>query len=449
MRSNKTLIIILLLLAFQPGFGQNTGREVLVALDSAVRFMQGNKDPGRALAYCNVVHKKARPDDLWARGKSFEISGLVYKNVNQRDSAMTHLRQALYNFNIADTTDWFESYIVCRNIASIHQRFKLFDMAKEYYDSALYFISNHVIYNPEISKRDKDHDRRDLVLYFIGQNSAERGEIETALAQLRYIEKADSIKGSTRVRAMNYQGILYKNGGLYDSAKVKFRKIIESPMASRSYRGIAWHNLAGTYFDEGSTVDALNIIDKAIEVKSGLKNQRSLYISYLDKGEYLMKSGKSNQAYQMFKKALNLEVDVTSSRSLFVIYHYLDLVCGELKNHTESTEWSKLFYEVSEAFNDERERLSLEDKRANILASIKKFEMKLVSEKREVELKSRNEENLLIAAVLFLLATGAFYWFYDKKKARHRKGKKKLKEGVSDIVLSGIESPDLDDEHGH
>jgi len=442
LRSNKTLIIILFSLALQSGFAQNTEREVLVSLDSAVRFMQGNKDPGRALAYCNAVQKKARANDLWAKAKSFEISGLVYKNTNHQDSAILHFRQALYNFNIADTTDWFESYLVCRNMASIHQRYQLYDMAKTYYDSALYFISNHVIFNPEISRQDKDHHRRDLVLYFIGQNSAERGHIELALDQLRSIEQADTIKGSTRIRAMNYQGILYKNGGMYDSAKVKFQKIIESPMASKSYQAIAWHNLAGTFYDEGHTKEALKIIDKAIEVKSGLKSQRSLFISFLDKGEYLMQYGRPELAYQVFKKGLLLDLDVSRSRSLFVVYHYLDKVCGQLNKFDESDEWSERYFSASEAFNDERESLSLEDKRSNILASIQKFEMKLVSEKREVELNNRNDKNKVVAVVLLILAFSAFYWFYKEKKSRHKKGKKALSEDISSIVLSGIDPPE-------
>ncbi len=285
MRPYKTLIIILFSLALHPVFGQNSEREVLVALDSAARFMVGSKDPGRALAYCNLVLEKARPDDLWARAKSREISGLVYKNTNHQDTAIAHFHEALHTFNLADTTDWFESYIVCRNIATIHQRYKLLGLAKEYYDSALYFISNHVIINPEIAKKDKDHDRRDLVRYYIAQNNAERGEIEIALEQLRDIEINKDIKGSTRIRAMNYQGILYKNGGLYDSAKVKFQSIITSSLSSKTYKGIAWHNLAGTHYDEGLIKDAKRIIDKAIEVKEGLTNKSSLFISYLDKDE--------------------------------------------------------------------------------------------------------------------------------------------------------------------
>ena len=147
----------------------------------------------------------------------------------------------------------------------------------------------------------------------------------------------------------------------------------------------------------------------------------------------------------MFHKALSLKVEINKRRSLFVIYRYLDKVCRELKKYEESEEWSDLYYEVDEVYVDEREKLTLEEKRANILASIQKFQMKLVSSEREVDLKNRNKDNMIIAGVLLLIGGALFFWFYSKRNKAHQAGKDELSENVSSIVLGGINTKELAD----
>jgi tetratricopeptide (TPR) repeat protein len=419
-------------------FGQNSNREVLALIDSAKTYLRGSRDPGLALAYCNAILDRAPNADLWARGKSYEISGKVFQNINQVDSAILHYSQALLLLNEADTTDWYAGYFINRNMASIHQHFKLYDLAQECYDSALYFISNHVVVNKEMSDQYKDHHKRDLLKYFIAQNHARRGLENSAFSQLLEIEKDSTIKLSTRSSALNYQGIMYKDAGMYDSSRVKYQKIIDNPRSSNINKARALHNLAVTYYNSGNIQEALSAIDRAIALKLQIKNPKSLFISFLDKGEYLMNAGQYLQAYKMFQRALELDVDVSNSRSLFVIYHFLDLVCAELNRKDESRKWSNKYHEISQDYDEGKEFLTMEESKASILASLQTFEAKEAAKRERERLSAKNDQTKVVSVSILIIIALSFGIFLHRKKKSHQENKEELSKDVSSIVLSGI-----------
>ncbi len=166
-------------------------------------------------------------------------------------------------------------------------------------DEAIKYLNDSLSLKP-----DYDH-----ALTALGLAYSMKGDFQESV---KYLQKSLNINPSL-TEAHNYLGVAYQELGLLDEAEREFRiAIMDQNYASRF---LSYYNLARLCFTKNMLKEALEYIDKALELN---KNFR---MAYNLKGVILEKQLKYDEAIESYKKALhNLEQDVDINFNLAVVY---------------------------------------------------------------------------------------------------------------------------------
>lgn len=439
MRVKIVYILLLSSLALNNLNAQNGSAIVRSMIDSARVYQK--KEPKKTLFFGKQVLKIAKPADLWSRSKIYSVMGRAYEHLSKDDSALINYRLGLQYLDMSDTTDYFSGYYMTRNTASILNSYQLYDLAITNYDSALSYLRLHIETYPKVAKKYNDLKRVHEVTLYLASNKGANGDIQESFSLLRTITQDSTASSQIRFRSGLEIGWLFMEAEMYDSAISEFSRIVKDSISQTRVRGMAYHSLAGVNFRKGVYHRSIALLDSAIELKKQVKNnKRSLFLSYMDKGEALMMIERNNDAYQFLLKALDLDVDVSRSEDLYKVYYFLSDVSRELGRHRESKKWSSLYRQTNLKSISSVHELDLRYRQRAIMASILAHENQTQSVEEIGKLEKRNRSNLkwLIGLAFFVLSALAAYIYYRKKKAQ------KLENEVSSAVAGLVTDKDLE-----
>ncbi len=148
-----------------------------------------------------------------------------------------------------------------------------------------------------------------LALNALGLTNFMQGEFQSAVA---YFEKCLQVNPNF-TEARNYLGSVYQELGLLDKAEDEFRKAI----ADETYksRELPYYNLARLYLAQDKNEEALQLVEKSIEINSRMVMSLNL------RGILLERLGRIKEAIESYRKALRINPqDINLNYNLAVAY---------------------------------------------------------------------------------------------------------------------------------
>ncbi len=148
-----------------------------------------------------------------------------------------------------------------------------------------------------------------LALNALGLTNFMQGEFQNAAG---YFEKCLQVNPGFS-EARNYLGSVYQELGLLDRAEEEYRKAI----ADETYksRELPYYNLARLYLARDENEEALQLVEKSIEINSRMVMALNL------KGIVLERLGRIEDAIDSYKKALRINPeDINLNYNLAVAY---------------------------------------------------------------------------------------------------------------------------------
>ncbi len=164
-------------------------------------------------------------------------------------------------------------------------------------DKAIQFLNKAILLDPNYT----------LALNALGMASSMKGDFEGAV---KYYQKCLS-ENPAFTEVHNNLGSIYQEMGFLDRAEEEYRKAMED----KAYhsRELPYYNMARLYFLKEQTEEALNFVEKSIELNSRMVLALNL------KGIMLEKLGKYTEAIESYEEALNIaEDDINISFNLAV-----------------------------------------------------------------------------------------------------------------------------------
>lgn len=166
-------------------------------------------------------------------------------------------------------------------------------------DEAIKYLHKAISLNPNY-----DH-----ALCSLGLAYSMKGNFEESV---RHLKKCLSISPNL-TEAHNYLGVAYQEMGLIDEAEKEFRiAVLDINYKSRN---LPYYNLSRLYLTKGNLQEALNYVEKSLEISNNFRMAHNL------KGIILERLLRYEEAIESYKKALmKLEGDVNINFNLAVAY---------------------------------------------------------------------------------------------------------------------------------
>ncbi len=191
----------------------------------------------------------------------------------------------------------------------------------------------------------------DLALCMIGLAHSMNGKFNEAI---NYLKKALSISPGL-TEAHNYLGVVYQELGLLDEAEKEF--MIATLDKTYLSRDNPYYNLARIYFARDKLEEALNYVNKALEISRNFRMANNL------KGMILEKQLKYKEAIESYKMALkNLETETALSRNVAMDYYVsinFSLAVAYFKNN-ELDKAKEIFINIYPGVTDPEMKLKIE-----------------------------------------------------------------------------------------
>jgi|GEM_PF-1740996 len=362
------------------------------------------------------------------RGYSFLLHRM---NVEALDQYFLSLRFKEF----ADLSDYQLTYSlfgIYANIANILLDASLFQESIPYYDSAI--IQGEKLLLMEEDSAYYKEDLENLLDFRIYRAQALKsiGKPDLAISQLKELlpvcESLDNPYSCFQV--LNNIGQMVEDVRESRSYHLKSLRIRG---LDAMYQGIELHNIGNTYFDEGNLGQALFYIDSAIQIKrvvfDSTKHARSLFYSYMDRGEVYYALELYDSAINDWQTALSLNYDFKNLPELFEIYGFLRDAYKH-NNKSLSRAYDDLFKTYQSNYRQSAEVIRVSNESEAIRDLLKSIEIK---DKK----KSWLSDYLLfgISGVLFL-GLVAYYWLSKRRSRR----KKVLFSKLGGILMDDSES---------
>lgn len=168
------------------------------------------------------------------------------------------------------------------------------------------------------------------------------------------------------IRSLNQKGLTLKDIKRYDEAKLTYQKMISFDYREQSpdkYKGIAWHNVAVIFNEEGDLVEAKEAYSKAAIYKSKRNNPSELFITYLDLSETLLKMNQIEDANHYAQLCEHLYIDCSLKPDNYKFFNLMSEIAYRQNKPKLVREYSQKYFDENEKFlTQQREILEVKDR---------------------------------------------------------------------------------------
>ena len=355
------LIMTAAMLSYTSIYSQITDKDFRGLLYESYEYIKS--DPEKAVDLVTKAYKKVEnSDNEYLKMIGYMGMGYVSYNVRDYEAAYINYSEALIRMEELDTLDLFAKVTALKHMGMIHSKFNNHDESIEYrrqsWDAMKLFNERY----PEIVKEKKAETLLRDIPYFLAVEYEKKGSHQTAGKILMDLwqQAEDKEDVVTHARVLNKLGLIKKNNGEYAAAQEFLGLVISEKDVSDKRQAIAYHNLAETYMLQGDLSRAENLYLIALDIKKGLNNSRSTFLTYKDLGELVAKRGNTQAAIDFWEKGLSIFDDVQGEPELYDIYNslqvaYMDIDVAKAKEFNQIHKKLNDFYVRNQSFQREEE----------------------------------------------------------------------------------------------
>ncbi len=344
-----------------PVYGQHVRDKFLNKLDEAYDVLYD--DPHKAIEVAMDAYDIAKEaEDQWAMAIGKGGLGYISYEVGDYEAAYKNSMAALATLEKADTLDLYNQTLVLNHLSIIHSDFNNHDEAIRYGELALEVAREYI-------KKHRDHAERNGQIrllvdipYYMAIEYQEKGAHQTAGKILVDLWDKAEDKGDvvTYSQVLNELGIIKKRNGESSAAQEYFGLVVSGVDVLPEDKCIAYHNLAGSYLDQGNYEKAEGYYMIALDLAGDSESDYSQFVTYLDLGELEFKRGNNAKAIEYWEFGLNVYDDVQSDPELYSVYNWLQLAYMDIdidKAKDFNLKYSQLnnFYVQNQTFQREQE----------------------------------------------------------------------------------------------
>ncbi len=382
--------------------------------------------PDSSIYYSELAFLEAsKNQNLWIMSKSLSYKGYALERLGDPNQALINYFKGLQLAIKADTSDFFNAFTLTRNIAAIQKKHLNFEEAIIYYDSAIYFIKEHIEAYPSVAKKYRDHILKYETLYFRGGTEMASGQLEAANKTFTHLIDATNTPISFKLKSLIHLGLIARDLSDFKTANGFFNEVISTAESDTIAKWRGQHGLALMLFQQGLFDEAVNEYYKAVKIVEPMSNNGEyLFTSYMDLGESYLKSKDYLQAHQALTKALNSWSSERINREprFYNIYQLLSRSSLYESSH-ETEKWILKFEEVTKSFTNKQEKLKNEHAKVALNISLESYLSEL---KHEEEVDSLEREYSLwlifgILAAIVCCVLSVIYFLKQRTKKRESK----------------------------
>lgn len=326
-------------------------------LSQELIYDQPEKSIELALDAYEIAEKS---QDRWAMGMAKYGMGFISYEVGDYKAAYKNYFSAFETLQSSDTSDLYNQVVILNELSLISSEFnnhdasidfgkKAWKMAKEYVRKFRW----HAVENGKLSWLVD-------IPYYMAIEYEAKGAYQTAGEILFELwENAENKKDiAAYSQVLNELGIIKKRNGEHSDAQEYFGLVVGGNDVYPEDKQIAYHNLGGSYMEQGELERALGYYLNALDIEKSLEDTYSQYVTYLDLGELEYKRGNSDKAINYWETALETYDEIQTNPELYSIYNwlqraYMDIDVSKAKEY--NLKFSKLndFYVMQQ--NEQRE----------------------------------------------------------------------------------------------
>ena len=427
-RINSIVLVIVLLLGWTVGFGQNklidslenqlsknihdtTRVRLLLDLADAYTF----SDFGKSTQYAKEASELAiKTDDLRLKYKANQQLALSYSLEGDYTSALKHetlgLQQAIV---LGDSTSIGLSH---SNVGNYYYEIGEYDEAYFYLTKAYKILQN-------FSRNSTDSLYMNIALHNVGRVFKELGQYEVALRHLWLSKKvSEKIKdlegnpysydeiGDVKLRMGEYDSALhYLTLSLSEGKKIM---AVNSLTSIRELQPKTYSKIAKTYLLKGDYSKAFTYYDSTYKIHELTGNKFGIAEVELGRGSVYLKQEKYDEAMRYIEKAVSLAKEINARVLEISCYKQLSTLWEKKGDYKKSLEYFKQFKVLDDSlFSNEMQQKLLRDQirfetetRDDQIAALTRVEEIQKSELRKTEF-IRNILVVVVALTAILLFT--------------------------------------------
>jgi signal transduction histidine kinase len=336
------------------------------------------------------------------RSEAESWKGYIYYNQGKNDSSLYFFNLALNDLQASP--DKKKEAEIMNNIANIFRVTARYDTAMTIYIDLLKYYES-----------EKNTEKQGKLLGNIGSLYYTAGNFDKAK---EYTLKALDIQRTTKDRRATAVSLVnlsvfainagnYPEGIMYGDEAINLLKDID-----RNYYAAALVRVGYCYYMTGNRAKALDYNGTAIDIYKQNNNSRGMMEAYRQSGDYLIESGRYDEALKLGKEALQV-ADTTNRLDMRLLYDMLKRSAIWLNKPEEA-----LFY------SQEQIRMKEEDLNSEWADKISEIETKYNTEKKELEIAVLSAKaktgRLFIILLMIILLTGSITGYVLIKNQRQK-----------------------------
>ncbi len=349
-----------------------------------------DETPDSSLHFSALAEALAKEENnYWALSKIAAYSGWAKENKDLATEAIIDYFQGLTWAAQSDTSDFFNNFVLARNIASIQGNYKNYSEAKTYYDSALHFLNLHLKTYPAQAKEYNDYELVQETLFFKALICRNQRDFKMAEVILRDLLEDDETTAEVRSNTIVQLGLTQRDLNDFEGARSYFQLAVDKAGRDSLKLWAGYHNLALIDFQQGRFEKALPLYQKATimaNTTSGSSHMR--FITHADLGETLLRLGNKVKATDLLHQALSY-LDTGTVNSDPTYYNVYQLLSQAAPNVEQAAYWTRKYARQMDFYVENQQQLTsaqarnaLNLKLINYQASIRQQE-KIRAIKRE------------------------------------------------------------------
>ncbi len=401
------------LMVFIATMGLTLAQDVKVLNDSAHSIRKSN--PELAIELLNKSFKISKNRRHYRQmGISKKIAADVFRESRMNESAYAHYTEALRLIHLSDTSDYFNTYAIHRNLSVILNRMEVYKGAANHLDSAISNLEFYIDEYPDL-KQQGNILKLDRLGYLKARYLMKSLEVETATAIYFKLEKRTRENGNWPVYldVSNELGLTNIRFNKFEEAIPYFKRMLGVAVISEKQRAYAYHNLGESYLGLGKPVEALINLDSALAINSKLgKRDYYLFYNHLQKGNAYLALNKPKKAISHYLKAIEADSNVYEDPTMYEVYYQLQLAGFETGDE-RTKEWGVLYADANKAFLKNQQEV-LVNQKANV------FQNSIISQ-QEARRKEMAREQALLRWASILSGLTAIILAFLLIKRRFRK----------------------------
>ena len=404
----KLLLIKLIVFLVPITFFCQTNKVSIKQLNDSIELQIRNRNSKKAKELISILSSK----DV----SSFEDRFLLNKNIffyhfiNQEFDSCQHQISLInkYKSELSEKTK-AKHYT---NIAFLKINQNELDSSAIYYTKALNFYENDSV---------KYFDQKTVIYSGLYSLYRQIGNKEKELIYLKlYVKESKKTKSKSRVAySLNSLAVFYDNNNEPLKALKNFKEALEY-MESKSGVNSIYQNIGSIYLNHYNNIDSANYYNKKAINKYTSKRtlafiHKDLSIIEKRKGNFIKENKELETSLKNIKldKFPELEIE---------LYKYLSVNNKTLKNFKKSLFYLEKYDSLNEVIKNKSLIEKVEDIETKYQTEKKEKEnLKLKSQNIETEARRKQNRNLLIGAVMFILLAGTIAILTLKNSKRKRK----------------------------